>query len=111
MKNLNEIIEDIQEAQLDAGGRFLRQKEIKEMTVEQLLNILIPNDVQFIIKHKSKSNALPFKVGDTVVWRGMNLLVVEVGVNEVLIATSENPDDEGYKDWWVENKHVNDIII
>ena len=49
---LNKIIEDIQEAQVDAGGRFLRQQEIKEMSVEYLLKLLLPNDVEFIIKHR-----------------------------------------------------------
>jgi hypothetical protein len=54
MEKLNKIIEDIQEAQIDAGGRFLRQKEIKGMKVEELLQLLLPNNVEFIIKHKSK---------------------------------------------------------
>jgi len=49
---LNKIIEDIQQAQVDAGGRFLRQQEIKEMTIEYLLKLLIPNDVEFLIKHR-----------------------------------------------------------
>lgn len=54
MKDLNEIIEDIQEAQVDAGGRFMRQKEIKEMKVGELLQLLLPNSVYFDIKHKPK---------------------------------------------------------
>jgi hypothetical protein len=54
MKDLNEIIEDIQQAQVDAGGRFLRQNEIKKMTVEELLQLLLPNNVEFEIKHKPK---------------------------------------------------------
>lgn len=45
------IIEDIQEAQILAGGRFIRKKEIKEMTVKHLLELLIPNNVTFEIKH------------------------------------------------------------
>jgi hypothetical protein len=47
-----------------------------------------------------------FKVGDKVQWRGMDLIVVEVGVNEILIATSENVDDENYNDWWVGTQYV-----
>jgi hypothetical protein len=47
-----------------------------------------------------------FRRGDKVEWRGMKLIVVEVGVGEVLIATSENLDDEGYNDWWVRNEYV-----
>jgi hypothetical protein len=54
MKNLNEIIEDIQKAQVDAGGVFLRQNEIKKMTVEEVLQLLLPNNVKFKIKYKSK---------------------------------------------------------
>ena len=47
-----------------------------------------------------------FNVGDKVQWRGMDLIVVEVGVNEILIATSENVDDENYNDWWVGTQYV-----
>ena len=47
-----------------------------------------------------------FRRGDKVEWRGMKLIVVEVGVDEVLIATSENVDDEDYNDWWVRNEYV-----
>ena len=47
-----------------------------------------------------------FTRGDKVEWRGMKLIVVEVGVGEVLIATSENVDDEDYNDWWVRNEYV-----
>ena len=54
LKDLNEIIEDVQQAQVDAGGRFIRQAEIKEMTVEELLQLLLPNNVEFTIKHKPK---------------------------------------------------------
>lgn len=49
MKTIDEIIEDIQQAQVDVGGRFMRQKEIKEMKVEELLKLLLPNNVEFII--------------------------------------------------------------
>lgn len=52
MKKTNEIIEDIQEAVVEAGGRFMRQHEIRRMTVEELLNMLTPNDVEFTVKHK-----------------------------------------------------------
>lgn len=51
MKNVDEIIEDIQKAQVDAGGRFLRQEEVKEMKVGDLLNLLVPNNVTFEIKY------------------------------------------------------------
>ena len=47
-----------------------------------------------------------FTRGDKVEWRGMKLIVVEVGVDEVLIATSENVDDEDYNDWWVRSERL-----
>jgi hypothetical protein len=47
-----------------------------------------------------------FNVGDKVKWRGMDLVVVEVGISEILIATSENVDDENYNDWWVGTQYV-----
>jgi hypothetical protein len=47
-----------------------------------------------------------FNVGDKVKWRGMDLVVVEVGIGEILIATSENVDDENYNDWWVGTQYV-----
>jgi hypothetical protein len=47
-----------------------------------------------------------FKIGDSVKWRGMDLVVVEVGIDEIMIATSENVDDENYNDWWVPSKYV-----
>lgn len=51
-KTVDDIIEDIQIAQMEAGGRFLRQSEIRKMTVEELLNLLIPNNIYFTIKFK-----------------------------------------------------------
>lgn len=47
-----------------------------------------------------------FKVGDNVKWRGMDLIVVEVGIGEILIATSKNVEDENYNDWWVGTQYV-----
>lgn len=51
MKDINEVIEDIQEAQINAGGNFIRASEIKKMTIIELLELLIPNNVLFEIKH------------------------------------------------------------
>tara|TARA_R110000772_G_scaffold209931_5_gene320481 strand:+ start:591 stop:881 length:291 start_codon:yes stop_codon:yes gene_type:complete len=51
MEEINKIIEDIQQAQIDAGGRFLRQAELREMRVESLLKLLVPNNVEFVVKH------------------------------------------------------------
>ena len=46
-KKITTIIDDIQESQILCGGKFLRQSEIKEMTVDELLHLLIPNGVDF----------------------------------------------------------------
>ena len=55
-KTVEDIIEDIQAAQIEAGGRFLRQFEIRKMTVDELLNLLIPNNISFTIKFKKQVN-------------------------------------------------------
>jgi len=47
-----EIIEDIQKALVDAGGRFFRFSEINKMTVEELLKQLLPNSIEVNIKFK-----------------------------------------------------------
>lgn len=51
MKAIDEIIEDVQQSQVDAGGRFMRRKEIMEMPFGELLSLLIPNNVHFLIEH------------------------------------------------------------
>lgn len=51
-KTVGEVIEDIQIAQIEADGRSLKQSEIRKMTVEELLNLLIPNNIYFTIKFK-----------------------------------------------------------
>ena len=60
----------------------------------EIKNCFIPNSTRI------------FKHGDKVEWRGMELIVVEVGIGEIMIATSEYVDDVGYKDWWVSNEYV-----
>lgn len=45
------IIEDVQEAQIQAGGRFLRQQEIQDMKFGDLIRLLVPNKVEFNIKY------------------------------------------------------------
>ena len=47
-----------------------------------------------------------FNIGVNHKWRGMDLIVVEVGIGEILIATSENVEDENYNDWWVGTQYV-----
>ncbi len=48
----NEILEDIQEAIVNAGGRFFRREELKHMDVCKLLSILVPNSVEIKIEYK-----------------------------------------------------------
>ncbi len=80
----------------------------------ELLKIAQDLDSRQITKDKARSLLLgllgvstrTFKIGDKVKWRGMDLIVVEVGINELLIATSENVDDENYNDWWVNSVYV-----
>jgi len=52
---MHKVIEDVQKAQVDAGGRFIRQHEIANMTFGELLKQLIPNDVRFEIYHTKDS--------------------------------------------------------
>lgn len=54
MKTIDEIIEDVQQSQVDAGGCFMRRKEIMEMPFGELLSLLIPNNVCFLIEHCSE---------------------------------------------------------
>ncbi len=56
-----------------------------------------------------KNTAEPYRVGDKVRFRGMELIVVETGIGEILIATTENADAENYNDWWVDVRYVKPI--
>lgn len=91
---MNKLIETAKELDriLESGIEILPNSPIHEK-LRQALNIACVN-------------ARTFTIGDKVQWRGMNLIVVEVGVGEVLIATSENVDDAEYNDWWVRNEYV-----
>lgn len=53
-KQINNILEDIQEAQVDAGGAFIRRDRIADMKVGELLELLVPNNVEFQIKYIPK---------------------------------------------------------
>ena len=52
MKTVEDILEDIQQAHVECGGCFVRQKEIADMTVGELLKILTLNNVEFTVKYK-----------------------------------------------------------
>lgn len=54
MKQYDKIIEGIQKAQVDAGGRFLKRSEIEKINVGELIKLLIPNNVSFEVKHQGR---------------------------------------------------------
>ncbi len=53
MKNVDitEQLENIQEEIINAGGRFMKQEEIRYMRIEDLLNICVCNHIDFSIKY------------------------------------------------------------
>ena len=53
-KTVEEVLEDIQEAMVNCGGRFVRRDEFAEMEVQDLLGMLLPNKVEFTVKHNPK---------------------------------------------------------
>ena len=82
-------------------------------TIRQILAAYRSNDNNYTIEEAEKEllvlfnvSTRTFQISDKVKWRGMDLIVVEIGVGEILIATSENVDDENYNDWWVRNEYV-----
>jgi len=81
----------------DKINRIWYQMNMKEITSEQARQQVLG---LFDVSTRT------FKVGDNVKWRGMDLIVVEVGIGEILIATSENVEDENYNDWWVGTQYV-----
>lgn len=46
------ILEDIQEAIIKAGGCFFRREEIARMSVNRLLTMCIPNSVYISVEYK-----------------------------------------------------------
>ena len=44
-------IEDLQEAIINAGGKFFRKDELLQMTFGEMLESFIPNSIQFNFKH------------------------------------------------------------
>ena len=47
------LLKIFRKLKLNSGGRFMRQAEIKNMTVNDLFMLLVPNNVIFDIQHKS----------------------------------------------------------
>ena len=50
-EKIGDIIEDIQECVINAGGKFFRRKELKGMTLENLLRQFLPNQISFKISN------------------------------------------------------------
>ena len=75
-------------------AKDLEQGKISENNAQTLLLVLF--DV----------STRTFNIGDNVKWRGMDLIVVEVGIGEILIATTQNVEDDNYNDWWVGTQYV-----
>lgn len=48
----DEILEDIQEANIKAGGRFIRRSEFAKMRLIEVLHLLTPNNVKFKVYHE-----------------------------------------------------------
>jgi hypothetical protein len=53
-KGIDEVIEDMQEAIVKAGGTFLRRVEIERMPVEEMLKILEANGVRLSVSNKNE---------------------------------------------------------
>ena len=51
MKTKEEVIEDLQESLVDAGGRFFRKREIMEWSVDVLLETCVPNGIEIIFRN------------------------------------------------------------
>jgi hypothetical protein len=91
----------------------LQINPVKDMK-EQILKIAKDLEQGTINENNAKTLLLvlfdvstrTFEVGDKVKWRGMDLIVVELGIGEILIATCENIEDENYNDWWVGTQYV-----
>ena len=82
------------------------KEKIAEMYAQALYDDLPPNVCADQVLRLLDDSTRTFNVGDNVKWRGMDLIVVEVGIGEILIATSENVEDENYNDWWVGTQYV-----
>lgn len=57
MKTQHEVIEDIQEAFIKAGGRFFRHQEILDMLICTFLEITLPNQIDVSVKYFEEDEA------------------------------------------------------
>lgn len=54
-EQLNDNLEYIQKAIVDAGGRFFTRAELSEMTVRALVKLMIPNNIKMKVKYQYPS--------------------------------------------------------
>jgi hypothetical protein len=80
--------------------------ELSKIAQELEQGLITEKEAQALLLGLLDVSTRTFNVGDNVKWRGMDLIVVEVGIGEILIATSENVEDENYNDWWVGTQYV-----
>ena len=48
---VDDVLEDVQEAICQAGGRFFREKELLALPLEELLSIFVPNGITVRVKY------------------------------------------------------------
>lgn len=47
-----DVIEQMQEVIVAAGGKFYKQHELRKMTIEEFLDLVIPNSIKVSVKYK-----------------------------------------------------------
>lgn len=57
-KEVTSLIEDLQEAIVNKGGRFFRKNELLSFTLEELLDFLLPNSIAIIPSTNTKQQSL-----------------------------------------------------
>ena len=55
---MNDVIEDIQEALIHAGGGFIRHRELQNLSVRDLLMMIVPNNIKCNIEYNDKESEL-----------------------------------------------------
>lgn len=50
----DKLLEDVQEAIVNAGGRFFRKKELEYIPLGELLTTCVLNSIEFSVKYKRR---------------------------------------------------------
>lgn len=50
-EDIFKIVEDLQEALVFKGGRFLKQTEVKDMRVGNLLELIVANGIGLVVEY------------------------------------------------------------